>query len=225
MWMGFGDQQRGAGGPAAITTFAGDAEARLTTARPGDYFGRAGVQHVSQVTLDLATWYEFVPYENRLAYMFRRETPSIAGQGDPAAMTGPAFVANDWKGAGDADANVERGRAAVGHPEMGHTTALHRAARTSRGTPLHIRLDGPGYDAIDLPRGTGAQPKLQFSVFVPTSEQFRRMRDRGAAKDLADEHGIQAIHNGLEAFTTTTRRQNFLVPPRARRAFPLAELV
>ncbi len=157
--------------------------------------------------------------------MFRRETPAITGSGDPAAMTGPGFVANEWKGQGDAQANLGRGVTSVGHPEMGHTAALHRAGRTPSGVPLHIRLDGPGYDALDLPKGTGAQPKLQFSAFVPTSEQFRRMRDRGAAKDLADQHGIQAIHNGLEAFTTTTRRQNFLVPPRARRAFPLAELV
>jgi hypothetical protein len=30
--------------------------------------------------------------------------------------------------------------------------------------------------------------------------------------------------NGLERFLTATRRQNFLVPPRRHRAFPLLEL-
>ncbi len=30
--------------------------------------------------------------------------------------------------------------------------------------------------------------------------------------------------NGLERFITATRRQNFLVPPRRQRAFPLIEL-
>jgi hypothetical protein len=127
---------------------------------------------------------------------------------------------------GDADDNIARAvqEPTVGHPEMGHTTALHRAARTAGGSPLHIRLDGPGYDALDLPRATGPQPKLQFSMFVATAQQFREMRRVGAAKDLADRHGIQIFHNGLEFFTTTTRRQNFLVPPRAHRAFPLAEL-
>jgi hypothetical protein len=29
--------------------------------------------------------------------------------------------------------------------------------------------------------------------------------------------------NGLERFLTATRRQNFLVPPRRHRAFPLVE--
>jgi hypothetical protein len=29
---------------------------------------------------------------------------------------------------------------------------------------------------------------------------------------------------GIERFITTTRRENFLVPPRRRRAFPLVEL-
>jgi len=103
--------------------------------------------------------------------------------------------------------------------------ALDRSSRTERGTPLHIRLDGPGYDALDLPRGTGPRPKLQFSVFVPTSEQFRTMRRQGSSPDLAEKHAIPLRSNGLERFTTTTRRQNVLVPPRAHRAFPLAELV
>jgi len=30
--------------------------------------------------------------------------------------------------------------------------------------------------------------------------------------------------NGLERFITATRRQNFLIPPRRNRAFPLVEL-
>jgi hypothetical protein len=223
MWMGFGDQQADAGGPAEITTFAGNAERRLTTATPGDYFGRAGVQHASQVTLDLESWYA-EPYEERVGYMFR-QVPAQARPTDPAGMRGPAFLRNHFVDAQDAERNAAETQKAEGHGEMGHTTALHRSARTASGTPLHIRLDGPGYDALDLPRGTGPRPKLQFSVFVPTSEQFRTMRRHGSSPDLAAKHAIPLRSNGLEGFTTTTRRQNFLVPPRAHRAFPLAELV
>jgi hypothetical protein len=35
---------------------------------------------------------------------------------------------------------------------------------------------------------------------------------------------VDPLDNGLERFLTTTRRQNFLVPPRRNRAFPLVEL-
>jgi len=36
--------------------------------------------------------------------------------------------------------------------------------------------------------------------------------------------GVSPSGNGLERFITATRRQNFLVPPRRHRAFPLLEL-
>jgi hypothetical protein len=37
--------------------------------------------------------------------------------------------------------------------------------------------------------------------------------------------GCEDDDNGVERFITTTRRQNFLVPPRRNRAFPLIELI
>jgi hypothetical protein len=49
------------------------------------------------------------------------------------------------------------------------------------------------------------------------------MRRNGAAVDLANQFGVDEDENGLERFLTTTRRQNFLVPPRRHRAFPLVE--
>ena len=41
---------------------------------------------------------------------------------------------------------------------------------------------------------------------------------------LYDQFGVNADDNGLERFLTATRRQNFLIPPRRHRAFPLVEL-
>ena len=67
-------------------------------------------------------------------------------------------------------------------------------------------------------------PKLEFTVFVPTAELFRQMRANGAAQDLQVQGHVDPDDNGLERFTTATRRQNFLVPPRRHRAFPLLEL-
>lgn len=44
-----------------------------------------------------------------------------------------------------------------------------------------------------------------------------------AALDLVSKFGVADDDNGLERFLTATRRQNFLMPPRRNRAFPLVE--
>jgi hypothetical protein len=84
-------------------------------------------------------------------------------------------------------------------------------------------MDGPGFDSLDVPNGS-KQPKLQFTVFVPTADFFTRMRRNQASLDLVTKHGVASDDNGLERFITATRRQNFLVPPRRHRAFPLLKL-
>ena len=84
-------------------------------------------------------------------------------------------------------------------------------------------MDGPGYDPMDVPDGS-SQPKLQFTAFVPTADFFARMRRNQASLDLVRKYSVADENNGLERFITATRRQNFLVPPRRHRAFPLLEL-
>lgn len=234
MWMGFSDQQVEASGPPDIVTFRGTDAARLTTARRGDYLADASVQHLSHVIQDLEQFYlgaepgpegeEDASYLNRVTYMFRMTPPPHRGNADQHTDGGgPAFLPNEFRGVEDA----ERGAAGIGTPEgirrIGHVTALQRSSRAPDGTPLHIRTDGPGFDDMDIPGGT-RQPKLQFSIFVPTADVFARMRRDGAAVDLAAKHRVPAADNGLERFITATRRQNFLVPPRSRRTFPLLEL-
>jgi hypothetical protein len=48
--------------------------------------------------------------------------------------------------------------------------------------------------------------------------------DSAVLAGVALGSGVQFSDNGLERFLTATRRQNFLVPPRRHRAFPLIEL-
>jgi hypothetical protein len=61
---------------------------------------------------------------------------------------------------------------------------------------------------------------------VPTADFFARMRTAQAAQTLQQQFLKGADDdNGVERFITTTRRQNFLVPPRRNRAFPLVELI
>src|SRR5262249_45265881 len=98
--------------------------------------------------------------------------------------------------------------------------------------------DGPGLDGMDVPAfrtfpGAGGvampagsnQFKLQFLAFVPTADFFARMRSNAAAQDLQHQFlANSGEDNGIERFITATRRQNFLVPPRRHRSFPLLEL-
>ena len=218
MWMGFADQQVAGAGPAPITTFQGTSSARLTTAVAGDYFDNASVQHLSHVVLDLVQFYgDDEPYGERVQYMFRSNPAPAAGGPDQFSDGGgPAFLDNTYQGSADAVANAEAGR-------LGHLTALQRSSRADDGTPMHIRIDGTGFDSLDVPDGS-SQPKVQFSAFFPTAAFFAAMRTNQAALDLANRYDVAPVKNGIERFLTTTRRQNFLVPPRRHRSFPLLEL-
>lgn len=223
MWLGFLDQQVNGSGPAAICTFAGNSAARLTTARAGDYFDHGSIQHLSHVIEDLAQYYA-QPYQERVQYMFRSNPAPSGGRTDQFAKGGgPAFLDNLFHGTADAEANARGASTPGGKHRMGHLCALQRSSRAADGTAMHVRMDGPGLDSMDVPGGA-VQAKLQFTIFVPTAEFFRAMRVHQASLDLAEQHGVAAADNGLERFITATRRQNFLAPPRRHRAFPLAEL-
>jgi hypothetical protein len=164
---------------------------------------------------------------------------------------GPAFINNVFQGTDSAlrsarDAagafgpgNATKDATFEGQHRLGHIDELQRSSRSAvDGTPLHIRNDGPGFSGLDVPAfqdfpgsanaisfpaGT-VQPKLEFLVFVPTSEFFRVMRVNQASLDLQQQFGVDPDDNGFERFITASRRQNFLVPPRRHRSFPLIEL-
>jgi hypothetical protein len=84
-------------------------------------------------------------------------------------------------------------------------------------------MDGPGFDNMDIPGGV-SQPKLQFTIFVPSADFFAGLRTSQASLDLQRAYHVKPDVNGLERFITATRRQNFLIPPRRHRAFPLTEM-
>ena len=239
MWMGFTDQQVNASGPAAICTFAGNSSARFTDAVAGDYFDHGSIQHLAHDILDMLQYYDMdtaaaTPgadgtFVQRVQYLFH--APEIAaGHADQFADGGgPAFLPNANRGTGYAR-RTARGigtnvnfRTGQREHRMGHLSCLQRSSRAADGTPVHIRMDGPGFDAMDVP-GASRQPKLQFTIFVPSADFFSRLRISQASLDLQAQFGVTAKNNGLERFITATRRQNFLCPPRRHRAFPLSEL-
>jgi hypothetical protein len=264
MWMGFADQQvHGSAATGAAVTFLGTSSARLTTAKLGDYFDRGAVQHLSHVIDDLAQFYDQAaasaePFSERVQYMFRSKqndgTPGLPFPQDPhdpftnggglGAPTGgttaqqqSAFLENVFLGAADIATNFDP--AVTGHHKyrVGHLPGLQRSSRAADGTPLHIRMDGPGLSSMDVPDGS-TQPTLEFTAFVPSAEFFRQMRVNAASLDYvkageqggtatsvpAGDEAADASDDGLESFLTATRRQNFLIPPRRHRSFPLLEL-
>lgn len=202
------------------------------------------------------------PFTERVQYMFRSDPiPSLGNADQFTNGGGTAFLANDatvflkYQAQGVSEASqtgldvgpfgddrnpVNDPQPATSpdpndvgkrRPRMGHLSALQQSSRASDGTPVHIRVDGPGFSAGDVPDGS-VQPKLQFSVFVPTADFFATMRaNQAALKFQAPEDasgnptglGVHSDDNGLERFLTATRRQNFLMPPRRHRAFPLVE--
>jgi hypothetical protein len=162
---------------------------------------------------------------------------------------GPAYINNVFQGANSvlleaqdsagtfSTTNATESATFFGTGRIGHINALQQVSRASDGTPLHIRADGPGLDTMDVPAyetypGSGVtvsagsyQFKLQFLIFVPTADFFAQMRTAQAAQPLQyQDLNSVALANGVERFITATRRQNFLVPPRRHRAFPLVEL-
>jgi hypothetical protein len=243
MWMGFVDQQTNGSGPADAVTFGGgNAGAQLTTATPGSYFDNGAIQHFSHVILDLEAYYarageagaaEDETYLERVQYMYRSNPPPSLGNGSDPFLNGggPAVLPNLFHGIDDAAQNAQGIDTLNSVHRIGHLSALQRFSRSPvDGTPLHIRMDGPGLDTMDIPStlvvpgNSGSVPKLHFSTFVPTADFFATMRVNQAALDLQAAFAVNPLDNGLERFLTATRRQNFLVPPRRSRAFPLLEL-
>jgi hypothetical protein len=225
MWMGFVDQHVNGSGPAEITTFQGNGSASLTDTSDGDYFYNGSIQHLSHVIQDLKAFYgRNETYTERMQYMFRSTGELSKGYSDQFHQGGgPAFVDNVYLGADDAVHNAMGLNTQDGKRRMGHLTALQQSSRAQDGTPMHIRMDGPGFDNLDVPDGSN-QPKLHFSIFLPSADFFLTMRNNQAAENLCQKYHVPEDDNGLERFLTATRRQNFLVPPRRHRSFPLLEL-
>jgi len=101
-----------------------------------------------------------------------------------------------------------------------------------KGTAIPIRadfntLDNP-FEYSDRPAELQQGPAagIHFVVFNPSSDDFHRNRLAmdgvlpGAKLPLQPRDRNQ----GFNSVLTTTHRQNFLVPPRRHRSFPLAEI-
>jgi hypothetical protein len=177
----------------------------LTTARPGDYFAGGTALHMSHLVEDLDAWYG-LSYDQRAARMFHLNATAPAGR---------VAVQTQWLNPNLSALDAEQRRI------VGHNEAVQRGSRTPEGQALQLRVDFNTMDALDTP---DAHPGVHFLSFTPGSEVFHRSRQAMDATDLTGKYQVPSTANGINGFIRVTRRQNFLVPPRRHRAFPLLEL-
>jgi hypothetical protein len=234
--MGFTSTQPAALGPDNIVSF--ETLPGMTDQFPSGYFAHGCAMHLSHLYLDLDLWYGR-SYGQRVARMFAPSTP-VPADGTVTIPNGPAQVATLDQVKSDAAAG-----------QAGHNSLLQMATRLkadvtdnygrrrTKGTAIPVRED---FNTLDAPFAwyrdtTGAvfnptanQPGLHFAVFVPTSSRFHAARTAmdgvlPDGTDLRAQYGLTDDQIGINSSTRATHRQNFLVPPRAHRSFPLVELL
>src|SRR5438132_3920601 len=232
LFLGFTSTQQAALGPRKIVNLETLGYVDLG---PRDYFRNGTHMHISHVFEDLASWYQTFDFQERVDTAFkpglkaRRGIVTVPQEGPDAAS------------ANDVHADFQR------HGRIGPSSSIQSTSRLEsdvrgddgtvyrRGTAVPQRAD---FNTLDNPFAWSADPVrdalkespaagLHFVVFNPSSDDFHRNR---LAMDgvLPDGTRLQlpprARGQGFNSILRTTHRQNFLVPPRRHRAFPLAEL-
>jgi hypothetical protein len=229
LFLGFTSTQKAGMGPGAIANFE---TLGYVDFRGSGYFRQGTHMHLSHIHEDLEAWYLNFDFDERVATAFRpnldvRQGIQTVRQG-PADVSTAADVHHDYRSSG----------------RIGHSAAIQTTSRLKRdiaaadgtvypkGTAIPVRadfntLDNP-FNWSERPDEIGALPAagVHFVVFNPTGDDFRR--NRRAMDGLLPGGKIaleaRSREQGFNSVLSTTHRQNFLVPPRTHRSFPLAEL-
>jgi len=231
LFLGFTSTQKAGLGPTRIANLE---TLGYSDGGPGGYFRHGTAMHVSHLFEDLEGWYINFSHDQRVSTAFR---PTITvPSGTLTVAQGPDDVATDRQNRSD----YVRFRA-IGHSASIQTTSrlLEDTTGTdgtlyAKGTAIPHRAD---FNTLDNPFFWTARPEvdsqsdqpaagLHFVVFNPTSDDFHRNR---LAMDGVLPDGTKLPFDpkdrgqGFNSVLTTTHRQNYLVPPRLHRSFPLAE--
>jgi hypothetical protein len=234
LFLGFTSTQKAGLGPPGIANF--ETLPGYTDQFPNGYFLGGTAMHLSHLFEDVEAWYLNFDYSERVSTTFKPGLDVKEG-----TQTVPQD-ADDADGAKAVEQDAER------YDAVGHSSVMQPASRLQadvtgndgllypKGTAVPQRAD---FNTLDNPffwsvrpeiDGQSDQPAagLHFVVFTPTSDDFHRTR---LAMDgiLPDGTSIP-IHprsrgQGFNSILQTTHRQNFLVPPRRNRSFPLSELL
>jgi hypothetical protein len=232
LFLGFTSTQKAGLGPRLIANHETLGYVDLGASH---YFRHGTHMHLSHIAEDLETWYLNFDFDEQLTTVFK--PGQRAPEGTQTVRQGPRDVSSER--------DVERQFRA--HGRIGHSAAIQPSSRLQRdfvaedgtvyrkGTAVPQRAD---FNTLDNPfawtatrerDSWSATPSagVHFVVFNPSSDDFHRNR---LAMDGVMPDGTRfplapgGRSQGFNSVLKTTHRQNFLVPPRRHRSFPLAEL-
>jgi hypothetical protein len=229
LFLGFTSTQRAGMGPGPIANFE---TLGYVDFRGSDYFRNGTHMHLSHIHEDIEAWYLNFDFDERVATAFKpglqvKHNAQTVKQG-PKDVSTEADVHRDFKRSG----------------QLGHSASIQTTSRLDRdvvaedgtvfpkGTAIPVRAD---FNTLDNPFAwsekadeIGVLPAagVHFVVFNPTGDDFRRNRRAMDGQLPGKKIRLEARSRpqGFNEVLSTTHRQNFLVPPRRHRSFPLAEL-
>ncbi len=229
MFLGFTSTQKAAMAPDRVASF--ETLPGITDQRRGSFWAGGAAMHLSHLNEDLERWWKDVVFTEQLRAMTRPgltvpdKTYTIAE--DVTRVESAADVRDDLARFG-----------AVGHSATLQTvTRLQKDTRDAygavrpRGTAIVQRadfntLDNAFAQSVVAGEVSGTPTAgVHFIAFAPSSDLFNRAR-RAMDGSLGDGSTLpldaRSRQQGFNSFIHATHRQNFLAPPRAHRAFPLA---
>jgi hypothetical protein len=231
LFLGFTSTQKAGLGPPLIANHETLGYVDLR----GGYFHGGTHMHLSHISEDLEAWYLNFDFGERVLTAF-----APGQKAKPNQQTVPQ-APHDIHDA----AQMRRTFGRTGR--FGHSASIQPTSRLQqdhvgpdgtvypKGTAIPQRAD---FNTLDNPFFFSAEPArdkwtkdpaagVHFVVFNPTGDDFERNRlamdgqlPDGTKLDVRQRSRAQ----GFNSVLTTTHRQNFLVPPRRHRSFPLAEL-
>jgi hypothetical protein len=219
----------GPGNIANLETLPG-----FTDQWPNGYFKQGTTMHLSHLFEDLETWYEqsspqYAQRVHAMLYPGFSPAPGTLALQPPGQSEGQ--VADGVK--------LYHGYGHTGSLSVVDSTATSMTSRYGvaypAGTTIPVRgdfntLDNPFYYTSD-PSGDHYSKTpaagLHFIVFNPTTAFFNliRLAMDGYFPGATLPVSPRSPHAGINSVLHTTHRQNYLVPPRRNRSFPLAEFL
>jgi hypothetical protein len=234
LFLGFTSTQKAGLGPPGIANF--ETLPGYTDQWPDGYFLGGTAMHLSHIFEDIEAWYLNFDYSERVSTTFK------PGLNVPEGTQTVPQDTEDADSTRQVHAEVRRYNA-VGHSSgiqpasrLPHDVIAHDGRHFPKGTAVPQRAD---FNTLDNPFFWSGRPEvdgqsgepaagLHFAVFTPTADDFHRTR---LAMDgiMPDGSSVpidpRSRSQGFNSILRTTHRQNFLVPPRRHRAFPLVELL
>jgi hypothetical protein len=229
LFLGFTSTQKAGMGPGPIANFE---TLGYVDFRGSDYFRHGTHMHLSHIHEDVEAWYLNFDFDERVATAFRpnldvRQDTQTVRQG-PQDVSTVADVHRDYRSSG----RIGHSASIQTTSRLEHDVVVGDGVVYPKGTAIPVRAD---FNTLDNPFAwssrldeIGALPAagVHFVVFNPTGDDFHRNRMAMDGVLPGGKIALQARdrNQGFNAVLSTTHRQNFLVPPRRHRAFPLAEI-